>query len=65
MIDITKEQYDAYERVRASGQVNMLDALAVAILALSMCDVYLTKTEARKIAANYDELTKKFKEGSI
>ncbi len=46
---ITKEQYDAYERVRSSGKYNMLDTRALQVSGLQF-DVY------KFIMKNYEEV---------
>jgi len=56
-MEITKEQFEAYEAVRQSGATNMLDLPAVTTLS------GLTKEEALEIIKNYGDLKDKFGAG--
>ena len=53
-MDITKEEFEAYERVRASGITNMFDVRTVQTLS------GLTKEKILAIMQNYGKLMKQY-----
>lgn len=55
MENISKEQFDAFEKVRLSGKTNMFDFIMVAKLGK------IDPTTVKKIIANYSVLKFKFK----
>ncbi len=52
--DITREDFEAYERVRRAGDTNMCDVKLVEMLTL------LDREQILVIMRNYKELSKKF-----
>mgnify|MGYP001160527562 CR=1 FL=1 len=54
-MEITKEEFEDYERVRASGVTNMFDVRTV--VELSNC---LTRDKCLQIMKEYGELEKKY-----
>jgi len=56
ILDITREQFEAYEEVRKSGETNMFDIQKVKKLSSLSQDTILD------IMDNYSELVEKFKE---
>lgn len=55
-MEITKEEFEDYERVRQSGQTNMMDVRMV----VSLSD-NLTREKCFDIMKNYEKLSQKFK----
>lgn len=55
--EISKEDFEDYERVRSSGKTNMFDFTTVIALSDG-----LTKEKCSKIMKEYDELCKKYPE---
>ena len=53
-INITREQFMAYEEIRQSGITNMLDSRTV----VEESDGYLDRSAVRSVISNYDDLTK-------
>lgn len=56
MEDITREQFDEYERIREEGQVNMFNLSHV----VEMSGETLTKEDCRAIQENYEDLCFKY-----
>ena len=56
MNDISEEQFQAYEDVRASGATNMFDVPLV----ITLADGLISKKEILTIMDNYSELMKKY-----
>jgi len=56
MNDISEEQFQAYENVRASGATNMFDVPMV----ITLADGLISKKEILTIMDNYSELMKKY-----
>ena len=56
MNDISEEQFQAYEDVRASGATNMFDVPMV----ITLADGLISKKEVLTIMDNYSELMKKY-----
>ena len=56
MNDISEEQFQAYEDVRASGATNMFDVPMV----ITLADGLISKKEILTIMDNYSELMKKY-----
>ena len=54
-IDISKEDFEDYERVRSSGVTNMFDFTTVISLSNN-----LTREKCRAIMRNYEELRKEY-----
>ena len=54
MLDVTKEQFMAYERLRVSGRINMLDIVNGSIITGLPENIYET------CIFNYGELSKKY-----
>ena len=52
--DITREEFEEYERVRRSGKINMSDVKLVEMLTI------LDREQILLIMRNYKELNKKF-----
>ncbi len=52
--DITREEFEEYERVRRSGKINMSDIKLVEMLTI------LYREQILIIMRNYDALSKKF-----
>ena len=59
-MEITQEQFEAYEEVRESGETNMFDVRAVFALAEAYCDVVLTREEVLLIMNSSSELQEKY-----
>ena len=59
-MEITKEEMEAYETVRASGKTNMFNMGSVTYWAVYYVDVYLTKEKIGFIMLNYTFLMDKF-----
>ena len=59
MVEITKEDFEAYEAVRASGVTNMFDVKTVEILS------GLSKEKIITIMKNYSKLLEKYPEVRI
>ena len=53
-MEITKEQFEAYESIRQSGIINMFDIKTVEILS------GLNRKQIIRIMKNYSELMKKY-----
>ena len=56
MNDISEEQFQAYEDVRASGTTNMFDVPMV----ITLADGLISKKQILTIMDNYSELMKKY-----
>ena len=56
MNDISEEQFQAYEDVRASGATNMFDVPMV----ITLADGLISKKQILTIMDNYSELMKKY-----
>lgn len=54
MTDITKQEFEAYEKVRVSGVTNMFDVRVVQALS------GLSREKILAIMKNYEELMKKY-----
>jgi len=54
-IEITKKDFEDYERVRESGKTNMFDITTVAILSDG-----LTREKVKAIILNYEKLMKEY-----
>ena len=54
--EISEEQFQAYEDVRASGATNMFDLLMV----ITLSNGLISKKETLTIMDNYSELKKKY-----
>lgn len=52
-MEITKEKFLAYEKVRQSGLTNMFDVNKVIDLAILSCGIELEKEEVLEIMKNY------------
>lgn len=57
MLDVTKEQFLAYERLRVSGRINMLDIVNGSIITGLPENVY------EQCIFNYGELSKQYLNG--
>jgi hypothetical protein len=56
--DITKEDFEAYEKVRSSGETNMLDIPRV----IQLSDYHLDHDTIVAIISHYSKLMKKYPE---
>ena len=52
---MTKEKFLAYEKIRDSGEYNMMDIKSVIALAEMKSEVELTKDDCMDIMKNYDK----------
>lgn len=59
-VDVGKEAFLAYRAVQDSGQTNMWDWEAVAILAEEQADTYLSKDAIGAIMSNYRALAQEY-----
>jgi len=59
-MEITKEKFIAYEKVRQSGLTNMFDVNKVIDLAILICGVELEKEEVLDIMKNYTKYFEKY-----
>lgn len=59
-MEITQEQYEAYEAVRVSGITNMFAINVVIIEAEEESGIELTRDEVVEIMRNYRELSEKY-----
>lgn len=59
-IEITHEQFDAYDTVRQSGLTNMFNVNEVIKLAEEICGVELTREMVLHIMHNYTSLLTQF-----
>lgn len=59
----TKEQYEAYLKVRESGQTNMFDVNRVIELAKEYSNIKLTRDECLDIIHNFAEYEKVYGNG--
>ena len=57
---ITKQDFQAYEEVRESGETNMFDVKEVQYLAETLCDWTLEKEVIFEIMQNYSDYKDKF-----
>jgi len=62
-MEITEQQFLAYERVRRSGETNMFDIPAVITLADQMESVELDREECLYIMKNYSSLKQQYMGG--
>jgi hypothetical protein len=60
----TKEQFDAYMVVRASGKTNMFDVARVIKLAKQYCEVRLNRDECLDIMHNFSDYKEQYENQS-
>lgn len=57
---ISRDKWDAYQEVRASGETNMFDLDEVIRLNRKMSEVELSKKDCHYIMKNYSKLCQRF-----